>query len=220
MQGFKLALPIIKCWTFVVTSEVVEEIYSVTLHCRDDTKALRAHYLPTPCASSSYLISSKWWNVYLFLARAHSYSCCRHWGLPQRRSFFSFACEIWLQLHQVNCLLPSSCSSTRDTANAVSGYCSDNEWQLSAVNEKEKWARCMAESLTDLWPDCWINYVFCLTLCECDWYNDWDCCEVNGCTRECSVIWMRWEIQASESRVFQKWDPMCVWIEIMISFYD
>ncbi len=101
--------------------------------------------------------------------------------------------------HQVNCLLPSFCSSTCDTANAVSGYCSNNEWQRSAVNEEEKWARCMAESLTDLWPDCWINHAFCLTLCECGWYNNWDCCEVNGCTRECSVIWMRCEIQASES---------------------
>ncbi len=94
-------------------------------------------------------------------------------GFLSTSFIFSFNCQMQLKL-QVNWLLPPSCLSTRDTADAVSGYCSNSEWQLECVNEKEKWERwlrCMAEWLANLWPDCWINHAFCFIQCVRDWQS-------------------------------------------------
>ncbi len=60
---------------------------------------------------------------------------------------------------------------------------------------------CMAESLADLWPDCWINRVYCFTLCECDWESVWDVVTYIS-EHECSMVWMHREIWTSESISF------------------
>ncbi len=88
---------------------------------------------------------------------------CVNIKTQQQSFFFFFAHKMQLQLYQVNWLLPPS-------ADAVSGFCREGEWQRSTVNEEETWERwwsCTAELLANLRPDCWINRVFCFTLCEC-----------------------------------------------------
>ncbi len=139
--------------------------------------------------------SSTQWNVQLFSAQVLDHSLSPP-GFFYSAAVFFF---LWLHLHQVKWLLPPSCLSTHDTTDAASGYCGNGEWQQSGINEEEKlegWLSCMAESLADLWPVCWINHLFCLMLFVTD-----VACEiaVNKWTRECGVIWVHREVQASES---------------------
>ncbi len=102
----------------------------------------------TPCAQTSSLTwkSSQRWTFPFFRHSALQLSLSPP-GFSSTR-IFSFTCKMWLQLHWVNRLLPPSCLSTCDTADAMSGYCSNSEWQRSIVNEKEKQERWVV----------WLNY--------------------------------------------------------------
>ncbi len=118
----------------------------------------------------------------------------RHYSLSQpgfssTALIFSLACKMWLQLHKVIRLLPPSCLSTHDTADTVSGYFSNGEWQQSVVNKEDKWERwVLCRNLwliSDLSAELiswWVSH------CVSETESVWDCCKVNKWTCECSVI--------------------------------
>ncbi len=154
----------------------VIEIRSVTLRCSNDAKGLVCKlFLLTHCRKVLSVLHDE---MSIFSAWVRHYSRRRHHDFPQRCSFFILTCKMRLQPHQLNWLLPSSCLSTRDIADAVSGYCSSGEWQQSDVNEEEQWERwlsCLVESLANLWLDCWINCMFHTVWVWQSIWSVWDC---------------------------------------------
>ncbi len=145
------------------------------------------------------------WNVHIFSAQVYHCSHYHHRDFPQWCSFYF---HIW------NAAL--ALTSKLTFASFLFVYIWRHQchmwllWQQWVRAERRRWGRekrgvnwVVWRSLANLWPNFWINCMFCFIMCEWDWWSIWDCCEVKRWTREGSVIWMHGEIRAGESPSFR-----------------